>query len=73
VAKRVEYDWIPETVRDVLDETYTREGVEAWWNSRKALPGSGGQTPAEVWRRGDPTQIQAVRDQAESLTGQIAT
>lgn len=42
------YAQIPQTMRDVLDTTYTLEGVEVWWNARQRW--FSGMTARDLWR-----------------------
>lgn len=42
-----DYDNIPLHIRNHLDDLYTPEGVEVWWNARNAWLNS--EIPRDLW------------------------
>lgn len=56
----VPYASIPQRPRDLLDEVYTREGAEIWWNSpNKLLRTSQGvpRVARDLWADGEQDVI----------------
>lgn len=59
----VPYRHIPPAPRDVLDEIYTREGAEIWWNSGNRLFRSTGgvpRRPVDLWAEGEQDVVMQV-------------
>lgn len=47
MADQVPYEEIPQTMRDSLDELYTRKGVVIWWNHPHQMLGK--EIPRDLW------------------------
>jgi hypothetical protein len=62
---RVPYAEIPQTMRDLLDEVYTPEGVEIYWNSRNRW--LHGLSASEEWKT--VSGRERVQQAVEHLTG----
>jgi len=57
------YAHIPPAPRDLLDEIYSREGAEIWWNSHNRLlrtPTGIARRPADLWAGGEQDVVMQV-------------